>query len=537
MPAMSCITVTRTVKFQVRSEANAGKISALLATVQEWDRAVAFYADFFLDHPGIFSEQKTYVAKRGKYAGEERPRPLTAQEILTWAERHTVATKAHANLSRDFGQVCPEAPTVLRRAAINHAAGAVQPHLSNLANWEAADPKRRGKVPALPRPHPHLVAYEGISALRLEDYREGYLRLRLLDGERWEWHNMSVQGPPYAPELFAQSHSEKGRTAQNRRMAEEGRAERTQEALGPTVGAWVARSPVLIPKEDGWWIPVPFECRVVIRGKAEDRRLAEPDLRVGTFDLNAASTVGAAWQGQRCIGIKTIRHARESEKREKALRTVAKKQRQSGRAVKGERSNRSLWNYIRNLDDALAWQIASVIVTWAVLLGLQVLVFEHLRSYRPRRGLSWSRRTNRKRSYWLRGKVVKYARHLALIHGILVVERNPAWTSRACPECHRLAERFSPGGTGYPSRLACGHCLAPGLAGLRHGDANVAAALNLKPKWDRTFRYPMKQEVQAAAEPRRAGNGGAASGANDQTADASGAQSPGGGAGKTDTAA
>ena len=168
----------------------------------------------------------------------------------------------------------------------------------------------------------------------------------------------------------------------------------------------------------------------------------------------------------------------------------------------------------------MAWQIAARIVTWAVLLGLQVLVFEHLRPYRPRRGLSWSRRTNRKRSYWLRGKVVKYARHLALIQGILVVERNPAWTSRACPKCHRLAERFSPGGTGYPSRLACGHCLAPGLAGLRHRDANVAAALNLKPKWDRTFRYPTKEEVQAAAEPRRAGNGGAASGANGQTADA-----------------
>jgi transposase len=161
----------------------------------------------------------------------------------------------------------------------------------------------------------------------------------------------------------------------------------------------------------------------------------------------------------------------------------------------------------------LAWQIAARIVTWAVLLGLQVLVFEHLRSYRPRRGLSWSRRTNRKRSYWLRGKVVKYARHLALIHGILVVERNPAWTSRACPKCHRLAERFSPGGAGYPSRLACGHC---GWT----GDANVAAALNLKPKWDRTFRYPTKEEVKAAAEPRRAGNGGAASRANGPTADA-----------------
>ena len=408
----ACITVTGAGKFQVRPAANAGKHDALPATVRGWDRAVGFHTDFFLEHPGICSEQKPYVVRRGGHAGEERRRPLTNQEILTWAERHMVATRAHPNPARDFGKVCPEAPTVLRRAAINHAAGAVRAHRSNLANWEAADFGQRGQAPAPPRPHPHLVAYEGISTLRLEDYRKGFLR------------------------------------------------------------------------------------------------------------LNAASTVGAAWEGKRCIGIKTIRQARENEKREQALRTVAKKQRRSGRAVKGERSNRSLWNYIRNLDDALAWRIAARLVTWAVTLDLQVLVFEHLRPYRPGRGLSWSRRTNRKRSYRLRGKVVRYARHLALILGILVVERNPARTSLVCPKCHRLAERFSPGGTGYPGRLACGHCPAPGLAGLRHGDANGAAALNLKPKWDRTFRYPTKEEVKAAAEPRRAGNGGAAWRANGQTADA-----------------
>ena len=193
---VSCVTVTRTVTLKVRPDANAGKRDALLATVQGWDRAVAFYTDFFLGHPNIFSEKKTYVVERGKHAGEDRQRPLTNQEILTWAERHTVATEAHPNPARDFGQACPQAPTVLRRAAINHAAGAVRSHLSNLARWEAADPKRRGKAPAPPRPHPHLVAYEGLSSLRLEDYREGYLRLRLLDGKRWQWHNVPVQAPP-----------------------------------------------------------------------------------------------------------------------------------------------------------------------------------------------------------------------------------------------------------------------------------------------------------------------------------------------------
>ena len=174
--------------------------------------------------------------------------------------------------------------------------------------------------------------------------------------------------------------------------------------------------------------------------------------------------------------------------------------RRSGRPVKGERSNAGLWRYVAGLDSAVAWRVAAAIVTWAVVCGLQVLVFEHLRPYRPERGLSWSRRVNRKRSYWLRGKVLQHVRHLAGCQGILVVERNPAWTSQACPRCSHLGERFSPGGRGYPSRFRCGHC---GWT----GDANVVAALNLKKKWDRAFRYPTQEE---AAEARRARKGGAA---------------------------
>ena len=112
--------------------------------------------------------------------------------------------------------------------------------------------------------------------------------------------------------------------------------------------------------------------------------------------------------------------------------------------VWGERRNRGLWGYIAGLDVSVAWPVATAIVAWTVAAGLQVLVFEHLRPYRPERGLSWSRRTNRKRAYWLRGRVLAYVRHLTACQGIVVVERNPAWTSQACPHCSHLGERFSP---------------------------------------------------------------------------------------------
>ncbi len=276
------------------------------------------------------------------------------------------------------------------------------------------------------------------------------------------------------------------RAEQKQRMAAEGRKERTAQehkALRPTPGHWVAESPTAIRKRGGWWLHVPFEKRVEIRGKAA----GESDPTVGPVDLHADSAVAAVWEGVRCRGVRTIGHARENAKREKVLQKVARKQKRSGRPVQGERSHMGL-GYIAALDSAAAWQVAAAIVTWAVMAGLHVLVFKHLRAYRPERGVSWSRRTNRKRSYWLRGKVLEHVRHLALCHGILVVGRNPAWTSAACLHGSRLGARFSPDGRGDPSRFRCVRC---GWT----GDANVVAALNLKRKWARTLQYPTQQEV------------------------------------------
>lgn len=87
---------------------------------------------------------------------------------------------------------------------------------------------------------------------------------------------------------------------------------------------------------------------------------------------------GGAGRGLRAVG-----HARENAKREKPLGKVARRPR---------RSDRGLWRYIAALDVALAWRVASARVAWAVAAGVAVPVLEHLRPYRPVRGLSWTRR-------------------------------------------------------------------------------------------------------------------------------------------------
>ena len=42
-------------------------------------------------------------------------------------------------------------PSFLRRATINEAIGKVSSYKSNLANWEADDPKTRGRKPSFPK--------------------------------------------------------------------------------------------------------------------------------------------------------------------------------------------------------------------------------------------------------------------------------------------------------------------------------------------------------------------------------------------------
>ena len=506
MPDPILVGVTRTVRLRIAEGADPVATRAIASTQIEWAKAIRFYTDLFLEHPDVYEEKKTVRARKG---GEHEV-SWTGKDLLTWAERVSVRTEDHPTVLHDFSEVCPQMPVTLRRAALNAASGAVASHLTNHKQWEKASPATRGKEPGEPDPHPNLTLYGGMYHLDVERLRKGGCRLKVFADGRWRWTDVPLQMPPYALDLFTQSEAEQARIAaeraeQNARMIAEGREHRSgeeRERLRATPGVWVAQSPTLVAKPEGLYLHVPFEKRVEIKGKAEERRLAEPDLKVGTIDLNADSTVAAAWEGERCKGVETVWHAEENAKRERALRKVARKQKASGTPIKGERSNQDLWGYIRNLDASLAWQVAARIVAWAVALGLQVLVFEHLRPYRPERGLSSSRRTNRKRSYWLRGQVLRHVRDLALREGILVVERNPAWTSQVCPACHRLAERLSPSGVGYPSRLHCGHCAWS-------GDANVAAALNLKLKWDRTFRYPTAAE-RKAAEPRRAGNGSAA---------------------------
>lgn len=78
--------------------------------------------------------------------------PLKGQNRLTYVEALIHVTAKHPDvIYPEFDERFYKLPSYLRRAAINEAIGKVSSYKSNLANWEADDPKTRGRKPSFPK--------------------------------------------------------------------------------------------------------------------------------------------------------------------------------------------------------------------------------------------------------------------------------------------------------------------------------------------------------------------------------------------------
>ena len=73
------------------------------------------------------------------------------KERVNLVESLTVRTRQNPAVPYDFSAEFYKFPCYLRRAAIAEALGKVSSYRSNLANWKAADPAKRGEKPSLPQ--------------------------------------------------------------------------------------------------------------------------------------------------------------------------------------------------------------------------------------------------------------------------------------------------------------------------------------------------------------------------------------------------
>ena len=388
---------------------NPGKRRHLVETVAMLNAARRFYLDFFLAHPEKMTERVEVISKK---TGEVRESLVSADALLTWAEFQTVETHEHPHPlpQWNFSRLFPDFPTRYRRSVIKDVIGKARGYLTMLLKWQRSG-KKKGK-PGVPTAANHPTLYAGTFSLELDelDVRKSFVRLKVYTGSQWVW----VHYPTLYNRYFEQRRAEIG---------------------------WETESPKLILNKQSAAIHFlqtkPITAKKIVNSKRD------PDLVTVAVDLNvkhlAVITVRqhGSIQETRFVSDQGL-----DQHRYRHLKRVANKQWQSGRAVKGERSNQHLWAHVHRQNQDTAHKTARAIVEVCEKYPGCVLVFERLRKISPSAG-SKSRRLNRKQANQLKGKITQLAKEKAYASGVVSVEVDPHGTSQYCSRCGAKGMRFS----------------------------------------------------------------------------------------------
>lgn len=209
--------LVKTVKIGVHKELHAVKQQSILATQALYNQTMAFYMEFFVGHVAVLDAKKEARHKNGT----PYERMWTNQELLAFAERHTLDTKTHPHPLQPLMESLPSArtmPVSLRRAAINHAIGKVKSWYSLLKLWEATDRKKR--PPQLGTPHEPITFYSDMVEypdVDLEFQRQGrhdFVAVKLFHEGQWQLVPLPVILHPHAQKVLGESQTESARIAE-----------------------------------------------------------------------------------------------------------------------------------------------------------------------------------------------------------------------------------------------------------------------------------------------------------------------------------
>jgi IS605 OrfB family transposase len=391
-----------------------------------YNQVASFYFDVIQAHPAIIEmniKEATLALETITHATADHPEP-----VMSLAEA-----------------VAPGIPAMFRRAAISAALGSAKSFYSNLKRWQKEKDKHeaknqrllasrkpvkkfKAKPPVPPRTwNKSVVFYAGM----WKDRTDKTIVLKLWDAKAktWRWVKVNVLS--------------------NREL--------------PKDGDWELGSPQAVNKRGkaAWWLHTPIQKKVVSNGKIEKQvkeaqqrtreteneteenpsQTEQQSLRLCSVDLNINDSLTVCTilnADGKVVASRFIRGGNELQHRRKLqLGRVARKRSQTkGTLPKGIQDNKQLWEKVRNIDDNAAHLVSRRIVEFAVEQSATILVFEHLGNFKPQKG-KYSKRGNEKRSYWLRGRIFKYAKYKAWAAGGIITSRvSPRDTSRECCRCH-----------------------------------------------------------------------------------------------------
>ncbi len=288
-------------------------------------------------------------------------------------------------------------PQKLRRSAIRAAMGAYKSWKTRYDKWKNRSKRHRHhKPPVHPRSFNFSPTY--VKGMWKEDSGSDIM-LKVLVSGQWKWLKFSYKG----------------------------------RVLGDE---WVKGSPSIVLKNGGANLNFPMQRYVPATGGVDNITSKDSYRILGVdIDLDVHAAIVSILEVEGTTVREIARHFIKTPQgvtlRKRSLGRIARKMAKTGVIHKGFCFKE--WEKIRNRESSMGYEVASQICRLAVGYGCEIISFEHLANLKPCR-VSYSRRSNQKRAYWLKSKIFNNVRQKAYMdYGILTTRVNPRNTSKLDP--------------------------------------------------------------------------------------------------------
>ena len=397
---------------------------------------------------------------------------LSNKDALTALEKLTHTTQSNPTPAMPLEDILEDIPAMFRRAAINAALGSARSFYSHLTRWrkrkekaEAKGKKFHERPPVAPRTwNKSTTLYAGMWKERANHT----VVIKVWTGTCWSWIKVRITGRELPGD------SEMG-------------------------------SPSLIRHGNQWWLHTPVERQFKIPGTIEKQVATNAQTKICAVDLNINENIAVCTiqtvEGT-ILATKFIDGGRRiSGFRKKQFGRIARNRRKTGIIAENEQDNVQLWNKIRHVDEHLAHFVSARIVQFAKTHEATILVFEHLGNLKPIRG-KYSKRSNDKRAYWMKGRIFNYCKYKAYNAGLLTSRVNPRNTSRECVRCHSLVARYDTGkpAEGYTYGAPLVACAPCGMRGNADRNASLVIGQRLSVRYQKAQEKPPTPLARERAE-------------------------------------
>jgi putative transposase len=425
------------------------------------------YAAWFSATQTLFNQVAAFYFE--VIQAHEKVLSLSSQKALNALETLTHATDQNTHPVMPLDAIAPNIPSMFRRAAIHAALGSVRSFFTTLKKWrghkEKAEARKKRFTERPPVPPRTWKRSTTLYAGQWKERTETHILLKLWTGSCWNWvkvHLLSRDIPD-----------------------------------GYEIG-----SPSLVRHGSGWHVHTPIAKTFTSPAKVVEQ-LTTRETRICAVDLNldhhlAVCTIQNA-EGS-TLATKFIRGGKAVNGfRKKQLGRIARNRSKTGILAEGQQDNTALWAKIRHVDEQVAHLVSARIVQFAAQHGASILVFEHLGNLTPQKG-KYSRRSNAKRAYWMKGRIFKYAKYKAWHEGIITSRVSPRNTSKECARCHGLIARYdakhaTEGYTPGTPLAFCPHC---GMRGNADRNASLVIGQRLITRFQKQQEKPSTPLLQAA---------------------------------------